>query len=81
MGKSLSASLSMWMTNSSPTLVAGTPVQSINMPELSMVTWPFGSLSNAKIRPGSAGIVRATSMRSTVSPVAEVSVSSLMTAL
>src|SRR5271169_3178358 len=60
----------MWMTNWSPTLVAGSPVESINMPELSIVTWPLGSRSRLKIRPGCAGIVRWTSMRSGVAEAA-----------
>src|ERR1700683_2163178 len=64
----------MWMTNVSPPLVAGSPVASCNMPELSMVTCPCGSLKRAKIRPGSAGIGRAISIRSVDA------VSSVMTA-
>ena len=42
-----------------PTLVAGTPVESINMPELSMVDPPLGIAEQREdASPGSAGIMR-----------------------
>ena len=72
----------MWITNSSPTAPAGSPVAAWSIPEESMATWPCGSDSTAKIAEASAGIRRCTSKRSTAlvgSAVSEV-VSSLMPA-
>src|SRR5215204_2303723 len=69
-GKSLSASRSMWISNVSPTLDAGDPVDPMSMPDASMATWPSGSRRTAKIAPGSALMVRSTSMRSTASLIA-----------
>src|SRR4051812_17122052 len=56
----------MCTTNVSPTAVTGSPVASINIPELSIATWPSGLRSTAKMAAGSALMVRCTSMRSVV---------------
>ncbi len=56
----------MCTTKVSPTAVTGSPVADISMPELSIVTWPSGSLSTRKIAAGSALMVRCISMRSSV---------------
>jgi hypothetical protein len=52
----------MWTTNVSPTAPTGSPDADINIPELSMATWPSGSHSTAKMASGDAGIVRGTSI-------------------
>src|SRR4051812_27880551 len=56
----------MWTTNVSPTAVTGSPVDDINIPELSIVTCPSGLRRMAKIAAGSDLIVRWTSNRSVV---------------
>src|SRR4051812_15172838 len=56
----------MCTTKRSPTACTGSPVASISMPELSIVTCPRGSQSTAKICAGGAAIVRWTSSRSVV---------------
>src|SRR4051794_22610014 len=56
----------MCTTNVSPTAVAGSPVALINMPELSIATWPFGSDTTRKMSAGSAAIARSTSIRSAI---------------
>jgi hypothetical protein len=67
-GKSLSASRSMCTTNSSPTFSTGSPSADWSIPELSIVTWPCGSVSNANTLAGVAAISRWTSKRSVVMP-------------
>ena len=42
----------------------GSPVESCNMPDASIATWPRGSLTTRKITAASAGIIRWTSNRS-----------------
>ena len=54
----------MCTTKVSPTLATMSPLAAINMPELSMATWPWGSLSTAKISPAGAATARCTSSRS-----------------
>src|SRR4249920_25149 len=56
----------MCTTKLSPTPWTGSPVASINIPELSIATCPFGSHSTRKIAAASAGMVRATCNRSTL---------------
>ena len=62
----MSASRSMCTTKLSPTPVTASPVADISIPELSIATCPLGSHNTVKIAPGSAAIVRSTSMRSAV---------------
>src|SRR4051794_31371380 len=54
----------MCTTNVSPTALAGSPVASISIPELSIATWPWGSDTTRKMAAGSAAIARCTSIRS-----------------
>src|SRR6516165_8643267 len=54
----------MWTTNVSPVLATMSPLADISMPELSMATWPRGSVSTAKISPAEAATARCTSSRS-----------------
>ena len=48
----------MCTTNVSPTAVTRSPVASISIPELSMATWPWGSVSTPKTAAGSATMAR-----------------------
>src|SRR5437773_2287820 len=54
----------MCTTKVSPTLATMSPLEAISMPELSMATWPRGSVSTAKISPAGAATARCTSSRS-----------------
>ena len=56
----------MCTTKLSPTAVTGPPVEDMSIPELSIATCPLGSHNTAKIAPGSAAMVRWTSIRSSV---------------
>src|SRR6187402_3511069 len=66
-GRSPSASRSMWITKVSPTAPAGSPEALCNMPDASIATWPCGSQTTRKIVAASAGMVRCTSKRSVTS--------------
>src|ERR1041384_8173542 len=57
----------MWMTNVSPSALAGSPVESCNIPDASMATCPDGDDTTPKIVAASAGMVRCTSKRSLMS--------------
>src|SRR5215471_19116011 len=54
----------MCTTKVSPSLATASPLEAISMPELSMATWPRGSVSTAKISPAGAATARCTSSRS-----------------
>ncbi len=66
MGRSPSASRSMWITKVSPSAWAGSPVALCSMPEASMATCPSGLLTTAKMSAAVAGMVRCTSKRSVI---------------
>src|ERR1700734_3164914 len=63
----------MCTTKVSPAFATGSPLADISMPELSMATCPWGSLSTAKISPGDAATARCTSSRSGMSRLSHAS--------
>jgi len=58
----------MWTTKLPPTAVTGSPVASMNISELSMSTWPWGSQGIRKTADGSAATTRSASYRLSAIP-------------